>query len=463
MKSHRHVHLQGIIFMVLILVLAQLACTTSKVQQLASAVPSLVAPDPNPEGPVEQGPGPAPTRPQTRLNTPTPPPEPLHLLSQGFGQAKQELGYAFLVENPNPGVAFENSHYQIAVYDASGAVVDTDSGYIELVLPGQKLGIGGTIYFSSESMKAAKIEVQLGAGDPTSTDLDSTFTADNVTYHPGDYFSKATGMISNPFDRDITDLRLSAVAYDNAGEIIGGGFSYLDFILANGTTAAEVSVTSSGEVDHLELYPTLSGLSWLTSGEQLPADAQKLALLKQGFGQKDTQVGYGMVIQNPNHAYAVESARYHINLYAEDGSVLKIEQGYIDLLLPDQTLGVGASTYLDDKTPVARADFQVLSGRYEAAGSMPFFTSQNISYLDSSYYPKVTGEILSPYTKDISNIRVSAIAYDQDGEIIGGGYTYLDFVPANGKSAAEIPVACKGTPVSLEVFASVTSLSDFDR
>jgi len=213
----------------------------------------------------------------------------------------------------------------------------------------------------------------------------------------------------------------------------------------------------------VEFFPTLSGLSDIPFSEQRPGDAYKLTLTKQGFGQQDTQVGYGMVIDNPNRVYAVESSRYHINLFAQDGSILKIEQGYIDLLLPGQTLGLGASTYLDDKTQVARADFQILSGRYTVAEWMPSFTSQNITYLASDYYPKVTAEILSPYTKDISNVRVSTIAYNQAGEIIGGGYTYLDFVPANGKAAAEIPVACKGTPVSLEVYASVTSLSDFDQ
>ena len=54
--------------------------------------------------------------------------------------------------------------------------------------------------------------------------------------------------------------------------------------------------------------------------------------------------------------------------------------------------------------------------------------------------------IKSPYKKDASQLRVSALAFDGPGAIIGGGYTYLDFVPAEGQAAAEVSVVTSGQP-----------------
>ena len=458
MKTNHNFRAITPIMLILTLVLAQLACGSSTVQQLASAVPPTAAPKQVTES--------APTQAQTQETkptkippTPTPQPEPINLIAQGFGQDKQELGFAFIVENPNAGYAFENSRYQIAAYDANGTVVKTDSGYIKLILPGQKLGIGGTTYLN-EGVTVAKIEVQLNAGDAKATDLATTFTVDKVVYRPSDMFSKVSGVITNPFDRDITDLRVSAVAYNEAGEIIGGGFTFLNFILAKSTTGVDFSVTSAGQVAKVELYPTVSGLSMLTSSDKLPVGAQNLTLVKQGYGQKENQVGYGMLIQNPNSGFAVESTMYHITLYAEDGSVVATDEGYINTLMPNQTLGVGGEIYIDQKMTVASAAFQIKSGRFETSDVIPTFTAENISYQADRYFPKVTGEIVNPYTKDITNLRVSAIAYNEAGDIIGGGFTYLNFVPANGKAAVEVSITSVGTPAKVELYAAVSALSD---
>jgi hypothetical protein len=454
-KTSNHFRAIAPIMLFVTLVLAQFACGSSTVQQLSSAVPSSAAPMQVTES--------APTQAQTTEipTTPTPQPEPINIISQGFGQNKQELGYAFIVENPNAGYAFETSQYQIAAYDANGTVVKTDSGYIELILPGQKLGIGGTTYLD-EGVTVAKIEVQLNAGDAEATDLATTFTIDKIVYRPNDMFPKVSGVITNPFDRDVTDLRVSAVAYNEAGEIIGGGFTYVNFMLAKGTTGVDFSITSAGQVAKVELYPTVSGLSMLTTSEELPVGAQNLTLIKQGYGQKESQVGYGMLIQNPNIGFALEGTMYHITLYGEDGGVIATEEGYIDTLLPNQTLGVGGDILIDQKIAIANADFQIKSGSFVKSDVIPTFTSENISYKADSYFPKVTGEILSPYTKDITNLRVSAIAYNEAGDIIGGGFTYLDFAPANGKAAVEVNITSAGTPAKTELYAVVSALSDIE-
>ena len=56
--------------------------------------------------------------------------EPLNVLNQGFGQEGLEVAYAFVVENPNPDTSLSDIEFQVTAYDATGAVIATDSEFI---------------------------------------------------------------------------------------------------------------------------------------------------------------------------------------------------------------------------------------------------------------------------------------------------------------------------------------------
>jgi hypothetical protein len=393
--------------------------------------------------------------------TPTPVPEPITVTKYGFGQDGIEVGYAFLVENPNPGLSFEDSQYQVAAFDANGTVIDTDSGYLTVLLPGQTLGVANSMYVD-EGVTVASIDVQLNAGDAEATDPLPTFSVDSISYYPDEYFSSVTGLVTSPYNRAFEDVRVSAVLYNEAGDIIGGGFTYLDFILANDSAGVEFSVTSAGDVASYELYPSISGLSMLGSEPQIPSGAAEPNLLNYGFGQSESQAGIGLIVENPNDNYSLESSKYHVTAFAADGTVLGTEEGYITVLLPGQTLGVGADLYPKGDAAIDSVVVRIMAGKYVDAEPIATFTSDNAVYMADRYFPQVTGLILSPYSTDVTDLRVSAILFDGDGNIIGGGYTYLDFVPANGQAAVEVSVTSSGTPATSVLYATATSLSEFE-
>jgi len=436
--------------------LTSLACGGSASDQLADAVET-----PNTEtgaadtSDVEAGPT-ATARPQA---SPTPKPEAITIVQQGFGQDGNNLGFAFIVSNPNEGFSVESSQYQLAAYDAAGAVVKTDSGYIELLLPGQTLGVGGSVYVD-DGVTVDKVEVQISPGDVVAAGPLPTFSVDKAVYTPGGFSSQVTGIITSPYKRAIENVRVSAVLYNTAGDIVGGGSTFLNFIAAGGTAGTLVPVNGSKEVAKVELYPMISALSLLAGDDGLPSGATEAAVVKQGFGQDETAVGYGFLVENPNAAFSIEGTRYHITAYAEDGTVLTVDQGFVDLLLPKQTLGVGGSLYLNEGEIVAQVVVQLLPGDFAPSEVLPFFTAENITYQPGSFSDSVTGEIVSPYAKDITNVRVSAIAYSAAGEIIGGGFTYVDFAPANGKAAVETSLTVAGEPAMLELYAATSTFSD---
>lgn len=186
----------------------------------------------------------------------------LVLGEQGYGQDGQELAYAFIVSNPGIGAAITTSSYQAAAYDESGAVLKTSDGYVDVVLPGETIGVAGTMYFE-KGQKATKVEVQLHSGDtaPMAALGGAVFEASNIKYVAGEYASKVTGSIASHFTKDVEQVRVSAICKDADGKIIGGGMTYVQFIPANGQAAVEVRVTTAGDVVSTELYPVLSNLS----------------------------------------------------------------------------------------------------------------------------------------------------------------------------------------------------------
>jgi hypothetical protein len=463
MKKHK-----AALIAVAILMAVALACGRSTTEKLREAAEEPTATTEVKEEPTEQPKstetGDEPTEvPDEPTKQPLTEPEALKIEKQGFGQDERDLAYAFLLRNPNPGRAVEDSRFQVAAYDSEGTVVDTDSGYIEVVFPGETVGIAGTMYLD-EGVTVATVEVQILEGDPVVTDPIPSFGAESVVYTADEYSERVTGIIVNPFDIPLQGLKVAAVLYDADGDIIGGGYTYLNFVLSNDRTGVELSVTSAkgATIDSVELYATVSGLTFFMEAEELPEDANGVELLKFGFGQNDSSVGYGFLLENPNPNYAIESSQYHVTAFAEDGSVLAVDEGYLSLLLPGETLGVAGEIWLNTDDEVARAEVQVLSGDFIESEPIPFFTSEKVTYLPDEWSPQVTGQIVSPFNKDVTNIRVYAILYDADGEIIGGGSTYADFVPANGKAAVQVYVESAIEPATAELYATVSALSELE-
>jgi hypothetical protein len=158
----------------------------------------------------------------------------------------------------------------------------------------------------------------------------------------------------------------------------------------------------------------------------------------------------------------VESSQYLATVFAEDGRVIDTDDGYISVLLPGETLGVGGLLVSVDDTPIARIEAHLLPGKYVESEPVPVFTAKDVVYRAGDWSDTVSGQITSPYNVDISNLLVSALVYNVDGEIVGGGLTFLDFIPADGHAAVAVPVDARGAVDQSEIYATVSSLSIFD-
>lgn len=386
--------------------------------------------------------------------------EDLALEDYDFVQDGQQLTYVFKVLNPNSDYAVESSRFQVAVYNADGDVVDTDSGYISLVLPSSTIAYSSDIYLD-ETVKADHIEVQLSPGDPQMTTVKSdVFNTTNLKFVPDDYFPSVTGIVANGLDQSISDLRVTAVIYDDADQIVGGGYTYLDFLPASGQAPVDVSVTLTGKASRVEIYPALSGLSML---EEAPNGDSDLQMTQFGYARDGSEVGVAFIVKNPDQELSIVSSQYQMAAYDADGNVLDTDSGYINSVFPGGETGVYSSLYLPDNSSLDRVEVQIKSGDHK---QQPFdvlpLDSSDAKFVPGGFTSKVNGQVTNSLDTQITDLRVDAVLFNDVGEIIGGGFTFVDFIPAQGKTAVSVSVVVEGAPSEVRLYPSITSLTNYE-
>lgn len=427
------------------------------------ATPAADAGAPTVAAPTELPPSPQPSPTTAPPAIATPAPERLKVGAVGFGQERMQVTYVFEVENPNPGLAVETSQYQVAVYDKAGVVLKSDTGYIELLLPAQKFGIAGFTYLDSADRIADHVTVQVKPGRYTATEAQSSFTADKVTYTQGQYGAQVTGIITSPYQQDASNVRVNALAYDSQGALIGGGYTYLNFVPANGQASVEIPVSTAGEPATVQLFASVSGLSAFGGAASNAPGAENIKLGAKGYGQKQESVSYAFLVENPNADVAIENSAYQAAVYAADGAVLASDEGYIEVVLPGQTLGIaGAMTLPAQDLVIDHIEVQVKPGKFAKSEPQPALATDQVVFFAGDYNSRVTGVVTSPYKNDLSLVRANAVAYDDAGQIIGGGVTYVDFLLAGAPTGVVIHTLMSGAPARVELYAAASGLSQFN-
>lgn len=382
--------------------------------------------------------------------------------SYGFGQEETVLGYGFRVKNPDSNQSLANSNFDVVFYDSNDAVIITDAGYIDLVPPGGEFGVGGSLWLDS-GVEISRMEVQIQEGALESNGSVDPLTLENTPLYQHDEFggSRVTALIHNPNNANLFDFKVYAILYDSEGKIIGGGLTFSNFIQQQSSSGVDVMVTEKGVVDHCEVYPAISALSEQGDGS-LKAN-QTLSLEKYGYGQVDDQVGYGFLLKNSEFEQITQAA-YHITFFGENDSVLAVEEGSIDYVLPDIITGQGNSITLSGSMAVTRMEAQVLALGYMTESNPPVaeFATKNVEYRPDSYTIQVWGNVTNPLDKGIRDLYISAITYDADGNINGGGGSYSGLLYKNSDNRVQISVVAPGRPAQVELYARWLAISAFE-
>lgn len=175
----------------------------------------------------------------------------------------------------------------------------------------------------------------------------------------------------------------------------------------------------------------------------------------------NSYMSYGVVIKNPNLNEYAEDVRVNITMLDAAGAVVNSESDSIALILPGQEVAIGANT---GAAGVAKLDVQVLGEDWsKQVGPVGTFTTEGVQTRPDQYFGyNTTGTIVSTFAKNLENVQATAIYRNAEGAIIGGQFTYVDFVPAGGRIGFEISQSEKLPGVAAtNVYVALTTLALF--
>ena len=160
----------------------------------------------------------------------------------GYDQDEKTASYGFIIENTGDDTATDIS-ISVSAFDANGTALASASHTIYVLRPGQKMGVGDEFFGENFATDVDSIDIQVSEpSDYGSEDVpdEGELTAEGITTSADDYGVTTTFTAKSTFGEQVDSPYAYAIYRDANGKIIGGSYDILDFIAANGSTAAEV-------------------------------------------------------------------------------------------------------------------------------------------------------------------------------------------------------------------------------
>ncbi len=165
----------------------------------------------------------------------------------------------------------------------------------------------------------------------------------------------------------------------------------------------------------------------------ITAGSQNLVILDQTFIQQSDLVFAAFELVNPEPDLLFEDVDFRMAVYDSNGN--KLDEAYINIawVFPGQQFWLTNEFFLGDSN--ITADSLTLTWDFRdnrsAAGRINPFSMTNTRYWHNENYPIVTGIINNLDPDTYRDLRVNVVGYDANGNVAGGAYTYVDFIPGN--------------------------------
>jgi hypothetical protein len=172
---------------------------------------------------------------------------------------------------------------------------------------------------------------------------------------------------------------------------------------------------------------------------------QSLELVKSGWALTQGYVEYGVVIRNPNAAFAANFPTIDIEMLGKNGQIIAAENQVLNLAMPGQTVAWGGQSDPNGKRP-AKVHFSLSVGQdnwlttdspdYE--GYEPFTISKVSVGKDSLGSVVVTGKIKNTNDQTFDSVAVSVILKSPAGRVVAGFTGYADNLAATSSKSFEV-------------------------
>lgn len=267
-----------------------------------------------------------------------------------------------------------------------------------------------------------------------------------------------TGWLSNADPYTYTQVLLNAVAYNELGQIVGGGQSVFDFVPEEDQVGFSLLVNSrQGEVvDHVDVSPwitsysaSLEGGNWWNS---ISVDDWNFAV------DQYNQITGGAILKNETDQVLTETFVI-LTISDQNNQVCFASTAYYDVIWAEETVIYSvAPVELPETCQGRKVDLVVVPGEFGGFSTdfNPLLASQ-AAFNDPN---SVNISVVNNLNTSISHARVYVILRDSENRIVGGGYETTGLVRSGSAISIDVPVSYLGNQEELTIAAFATLPAD---
>lgn len=378
------------------------------------------------------------------------------------------VNIVFMLQNTDD-VQYKKIDYVIRAYDSANALVDSTDGSVPYLFPGEKLGIYEYMWLD-EGQSVDSIVIEFTPGSEETSPFDNPISVVNATYFENDGYPMVTALLKNNSTDAYESLYAYAVCYNKAGEIVGGGYSWMDFIqsanVSYGEMGVDMYVDVNDAVDHVEVYSTFAYYDFTFYEDN--GFWNNITNVEQYFikdsSSYSTDVAGGVIIKNETDV-VLKGTQYAVVVFDDNNIVVGVDTGTIGVLWPgEETTFAPYSISIPEGAEPSTVDVIIMPGDWVTdypLAANPFTVADAV--MDGEgWSAKVTGTVTNTHSGTISSIDAYAVAYNAAGEIVGGGRTYIDEIAGNGSAEVEVYITYNSSETvdHVAIFVMPTTYSD---
>jgi len=391
--------------------------------------------------------------------TPTPNfeiPNPVQISELQFFQRDYQVQVIAKLQNILKDALLRDISYEIILLDNSGNRLTDSHGAVKYLFPGETTGIV-TIIDLAPGLTATNLQVQITGGkQEQGQKYTQPFSISGSMSSAVPEGQMATAWLKNSDAFTYTQAVLSAIAYNDKGEIICGGSRPQEFIPSTAKFGVSVPLVNCPEAPELvDFYAYLTPQS--AALEDGPWQ-KNLDYSQWAFVVNDkNQLSGGVELRNLTEKTLTDNY-FILTTVDAAGRVCLAENQSLHALWPaEETFYAMGIFDLPINCEPQTAYLHVVPGEF---GSIPLaynpLVASNATLVIEEDQVKVKVRIVNNLNTSISSSIVSVELMDASGKIVGAGRLQTDNIPASGRLEVEVPAIYSGDINTLKPSASVT-------
>lgn len=178
---------------------------------------------------------------------------------------------------------------------------------------------------------------------------------------------------------------------------------------------------------------------------------QGITVVPDRFDESRREGTFAVIVQNPHQDWLAQGVQVSVTFLDEAGQPLGADDGFVEVVLPGQSVAV-ASLFFDAPTvPVAGLDVQVEVARWRETGEVAGgFAITEVQTNEAEFSGvRTTFLIQSNFDEPLTDVGVTAVYRAADGRIIGGYDAFVERLDPGVPTPAEIDLLANVDPAQI--------------